>query len=51
MSKNPTLSEIKKRIDQAKRQDPTVGQLDLSEIIIPNFTPEICQLLEKQKNL
>lgn len=45
------IQEIKKRIDQAKKEDPQYGELDLSEIKIGKFTPEINALLEKNKNL
>jgi hypothetical protein len=45
MSKNTPLSEIKKAISEAKKEDPNVIQLDISEINIPRFTPEICQVI------
>ncbi len=43
MSKNQTLSEIKKKIEEAKREDPNLTELDLSDIAISNFTSELNQ--------
>lgn len=46
---NP-LNEIKKKIDESKNGEELID-LDLTEIKFDRFTPEICALIEKEKNL
>jgi hypothetical protein len=40
MSESP-IAEINKRVEEARNVDPKFGDLDLSELQIVRFTPEI----------
>jgi len=39
------LEEIKKKVDEARQADPKFTELDLSEIKIGKFTPQINAVL------
>lgn len=45
------IAEVKKKIDEIKKKDPNFTELDLSEVKIGKFTPEINALIEKCKNV
>lgn len=45
------LTEIKKRIQEAKKEEAELTELDLTSINIGKFTPEISALIEKEDKL